>query len=143
MEYEIVQREPLVLCGITARVSNSEPAKIGELWQRFYADPFLEQLDVEDGAVYSAYFDYETDYGGPFSMLLGFRVSAGQVAPAGLTLLKIGAAKYAVLRRTGPMPETVIETWKQVWGSELRRRYVADFDRYGSVDTVEVNVRIE
>ena len=143
MEYEVVSHDEFVLCGITARVSNSEPAKIGELWQRFYAEPFVDALEVEDGAVFSAYFDYEGDDADVYTTLVGFRVAGSQVAPAGLTLLTVRAAKYAMMRRSGPMPATVVETWKQVWSSDLRRTFVVDFDRYASADTVEVNVGIE
>ncbi len=142
MDYEIVRRENFVLCGITARVSNSEPAKIGELWNRFYAEPFLEQLEVEDGAVYSAYFDYESDHSGLYSVLLGFRVPETRIAPAGLRVLTIQLGSYALLRREGPMPASVVETWKEVWNSDLKRAYVTDFDRYAAADTVEVNVGI-
>lgn len=142
MDYEIVRRENFVLCGITARVSNSAPAEIGELWNRFYAEPFLEQLEVEDGAVYSAYFDYTRDYSGPYSVLLGFRVSETQAALAGLTLLTIQRGSYALLRRQGPMPASVVETWREVWSSDLQRAYLTDFDRYAAPDTVEVNVGI-
>ena len=141
MEYQVVSHDEFVLCGITARVSNSDPAKIGALWQRFYAEPFVDALDVEDGAVFSAYFDYEgTDV---YTTLVGFRVAESQVAPASLTLLTIRAGKFAMVRRSGPMPETVVKTWEQIWSSDLRRTFVADFDRYASPDTVEVNVGIE
>jgi predicted transcriptional regulator YdeE len=142
MDYETVHHSQIVLCGITARVRNSDPAKIGELWNRFYAEPFVDRLTIEDGAVYSAYFDYESDHTGPYTTLLGFRVLHGQPAPDGLTLLTINPATYAMLRRTGPMPATVVEAWQQVWGSDLPRTYIADFDRYASPDTVEVNVGI-
>jgi hypothetical protein len=40
------------------------------------------------------------------------------------------------------MPVTVVEAWQQVWDSDLPRTYIADFDRYASPDTVEVNVAI-
>jgi predicted transcriptional regulator YdeE len=143
MDYEVVSHEEFVLCGITARMSNSEPEKIGELWQRFYAEPFVDALEVEDGAVFSAYFDYEGDHAGAYTTLVGFRVAAEQVAPAGLSLLTVRAGKFAMLRRSGPMPSTVVETWREIWSSDLRRTFVADFDRYASADTVEVNVGIE
>jgi len=143
MDYEVVSRDEFVLCGITARVSTSEPEKIEELWQRFYAEPFVDALEVEDGAVFSAYFDYEGSDAGAYTTLVGFRVAADQVAPAGLSLLTVPAGKFAMLRRSGPMPATVVETWQQIWSSDLRRTFVADFDRYASADTVEVNVGIE
>lgn len=142
MDYEIVRHDKFVLCGITARVSKNALIEIGDLWNRFYAEPFLERLEIEDGAVYSAYFDYESDHAGPYSVLLGFRVSETQAALEGLTLLTIQPGSYALLRRSGPMPASVVEAWQEVWNSDLERTYLTDFDRYAAPDTVEVNVGI-
>jgi len=55
----------------------------------------------------------------------------------------VRAARYLVFDATGPQPESVVATWKRIWGTALRRSFTADFDRYGSDQRVLVHVAVE
>lgn len=41
-----------------------------------------------------------------------------------------------------PIPQTVVEAWKEVCASHLKRAHIGDFHRYAPPDTVEVHVGI-
>ncbi len=49
---------------------------------------------------------------------------------------------------TGPMPSTVVETWKQIWDyfeteSEYQRSFISDFEAYSGSDKVAIYIGIE
>ncbi len=48
------------------------------------------------------------------------------------TLLR---STYRVFISGGPLPSSVQETWLNIWKSDLKRRYTADFDVYGPHST--------
>lgn len=142
MKHEIAEIKGFNVTGIARRLSNDDPTAIGEHWQRFMSEPFRDVVAATDNAVYSVYFDYAGDHMQPYMLLLGYRTADDSRQYTGLITHTLPAQEYAVLHRTGPMPQTVVEAWKEVWASHLKRAYTGDFDRYPSPDTVEVHVGI-
>ena len=80
--------------------------------------------------IYAVYSDYEGDHEKPYRLTIGYRVIS-DVTDEGFHRVCIEDQSYAVLSAAGKQPETLIETWKAVWSSDLERSYQTDFEVYG------------
>jgi predicted transcriptional regulator YdeE len=65
-----------------------------------------------------------------------------------LSSVTIQSGNYLVFQGTGPMPATVVETWKRVWeffetNTEYRRNFVSDFEAYHGPDQVAIYIGLE
>jgi predicted transcriptional regulator YdeE len=141
--YELRDEERLTIVGISDRVSNAEPSKLGDLWRRFHAmgDGNTIPGRISDAA-FGVYCEYEGDYTQPFTALVGCAVEQDAVVPEGMRKIVIEAGRFAVFRPTGEMPHGVFETWAEIWATPHERRYQADYDRYGGGKPVEIHVGV-
>lgn len=95
------------------------------------AEPLRIPNKISDEVV-ALYCDYESDYTAPYSLVIGCPVSSIDAIPEGLVAKTIPASSYAVFRTVGEYPESLIETWGNIWKlSELERTYTGDFELYG------------
>jgi predicted transcriptional regulator YdeE len=103
----------------------------GNLWQKFekenYADRISDKLSDE---IIAVYHQYEGDYTQPFSYFIGCKVEPGTEAPEGLEILHIPGGFYGQITAAGKMPDCVINTWKEIWNSDIPRAYQTDFEVY-------------
>jgi predicted transcriptional regulator YdeE len=144
VSFEFRQERGLTVLGIYARASNAAPEKIGDLWRRFHAMGSAGAIDArQDDAVYSVYCEYEGDFTGVYTVVIGCAVDANAAIPDGMKKIEIDAGRFAVFEPVGELPKSVWEAWAEVWKTPFDRRYQADFDRYGSdgIVTVHVGVR--
>ncbi|MFP2905920.1 GyrI-like domain-containing protein [Pyxidicoccus sp. 3LFB2] len=126
------QDEELVIIGPAVRTSPEQAARdIPAFWQRF----MQESLPLLPGAsdVYAVYCDYESDYRGPYTMLLGVRADAATPVPEGMRKVVIPRGDYARFMARGDPAQALWRTWAHVWSQWERRgerRYAADFERH-------------
>jgi predicted transcriptional regulator YdeE len=141
--YELQDEETLTIVGISDRVSNAEPQKIGDLWRRFHAmgDHTAIPGRTSDAA-YGVYCEYEGDPTQPFTAVIGCAVAPEAAVPEGMRKVVIEAGRFAVYRPVGEMPQVVFQTWAEIWETPLERRYQADYDRYGGGAPVEIHVGV-
>jgi predicted transcriptional regulator YdeE len=131
-----LELEDFEIVGISVRTTNQNQQSekdIGILWQRYYAnDPIamIENKISED--LYCVYTDYESDYAGAFTTILGYQVKPGTLPSPGFIRRVILRSTYEVFITQGPLPSSIQQTWMDIWNSDLKRRYTADFDVYGS-----------
>lgn len=124
------------IIGIAMRTTNenSQSAKdIETIWTRFWNEHIGEKIDekVSDD-IYAVYKDYETDYTGAYTVVIGYRVASLQQIPAGFVGLTIKTGPYKKFISQGKMPEAVYNTWLEIWGSKtLQRAYKTDFTVHG------------
>ena len=143
MSYALRDANGLTILGIYARASNDNLEKIGGLWRRFQAMGAAAAIPARrDDAVYCVYCEYETDFKGAFTVLLGCAVDASAPIPHGMKRLAIEAGKFAVFEPVGELPKAVFETWAEIWNTPLERSYQADFDRYGGDGKVTIHVGV-
>jgi predicted transcriptional regulator YdeE len=130
--------------GLTTRVSPNDPYVIPALWDRFRADTTVPRIPdrVNNGATVAVYTEYESDYTGAYTMLVGYEVTADAEVPAGVRVIEVPPQKYAVILAQGKLPEAVQQAWQWVWASTLDRAYTADFDEYLGPEDVRVHVAI-
>lgn len=132
----IVQKPAVLVIGIDCRTSNAPevgPQDIPKLWGRFYSEDIIKQIPNKiSNEVIALYCDYEGDYTQPYSLVIGCPVSSLDTIPPGMVSKTIPASSYAVFHAIGEYPESLIETWGNIWKNQnLKRTYTGDFELYG------------
>ncbi len=136
MNHQTIQR--FYVIGISTRTTNEngQSAKdIEALWGRFWGEDIQKQIPAKiSDDIYAVYTDYETDFTGPYTTIIGLVVSSLENIPQGFTGLTIETSVYEQFVSKGKMPEAVFNTWLEIWGNEdlnLKRAYQADFTVHG------------
>lgn len=124
--------ESFIVAGFNVRTQNSDEfnektAKLPSLWQQFYTSELATNANI-----FGVYSNYESDANGPYTVTVGVKSDQVQMQLSSVT---IRAGNYLVFQGTGPMPATVIETWKLVWAffetnTEHQRSFISDFEAY-------------
>ncbi|MFG0265052.1 MAG: GyrI-like domain-containing protein [Rhodopirellula sp. JB055] len=131
------------LYGIETRTSNATPQDIAALWQRFTSENLADDIpDRVDDNLIAAYFDYEGDHTQPFTFFLGCEVIDACCAGDDFVLRELPVADYATFRARGEMPQALIETWQEIWSSQLNRSYLGDFEIHDPSRPQEVVVHV-
>lgn len=138
-------RDPMMVAGITTRTNNEAEfkgaAKIPDLHALFIADHLEEKLTktVGNGTVRAVYTDYESDFHGDYTYLLGYEVEDMTALPEGIEIRQWPASKYAVFTSgRGPLRPTLVATWRQILAMEEagqlggKRTYIGDFEVHES-----------
>jgi predicted transcriptional regulator YdeE len=143
MSFKVHDSEEITILGIDARAGNENLDQIGDLWRRFHAMGGAAGIAArQDGSVYCVYCEYESDFTGAFTVLIGCAVDADAEVPEGMKKLVIDAGRFFVFEPAGELPRSIFETWAEIWNMPIDRRYQADFDRYGSDGTVTIHVGV-
>jgi predicted transcriptional regulator YdeE len=141
--------KPIAIAGISVRTTNAaefNPAtgKIAGLWARFFSEGLFDTLPgkLVDSPVYGVYSGYESDYMGAFDVTAGVATSQPQAQ------LTLQAGQYLIFSGTGPMPQTVLQTWGLVWqyfqtNPGVQRRYATDFEAYLGLEKVEIHIGVQ
>lgn len=143
MSFTLCDADRLTVMGIYARAENANPGKIGDLWRSFHAMGNVAAIPGRaDDSVYCVYCEYETDFMGGFTVLVGCAVEGDTAVPEGMKKLEIEAGKFVVFDVVGELPKSIFEAWAEIWNMPLDRRYQADFDRYGSDGKVTIHAGV-
>lgn len=130
------QGTDIVVVGLGVRTSFANAATdIPALWQRVMREGALEKVKRRsgDGDVYAVYTNYESDYRGAYTMVIGVAVDPEAPTPAGMERVVIPAGGYAAVRAVGAPAEAIWGAWRffwEAWPRRGERRYAADFERY-------------
>jgi len=135
------------IIGISVRTTNKDERSqkdIGELWARFMSEGVMEKIPGKESAdIYCVYTDYETDFNGAYTTIIGCRVNTLEMIPEGMDGKTIPSSKYQVYKSSGEMPKALMETWKIIWDSDIYRAYTADFDLYGPDPVVKTYISVK
>ena len=95
--------------------------------------------------IYSIYTDYESDYKGKYTCVIGLKVDSLDEIPNGLIGREFKGGKHQKFIAKGKMPNAVIEMWQEIWerDKELNRKYTADFEVYGKRSQNGENSEVE
>ena len=133
--------------GIESTNENGQAAEdLENLWSRFYAENVLAQIPnklSED--IYAIYTDYESDYTGKYTCIIGQKVDSIAKFPAGLIGREFKSGTYRKIIAKGPMPNAIVDAWKEIWDKdeELNRSYTADFEVYSQKSQNGDNSEVE
>ncbi|SFB73651.1 Predicted transcriptional regulator YdeE, contains AraC-type DNA-binding domain [Flexibacter flexilis DSM 6793] len=135
--------------GIAVRTTNANQQAaqdLGKLWETFFSQNIMAQIPnkVSD-EILSIYTDYESDYRGAYTTVLGMKVSSLDHVPEGLVGRHFPAEKFQVFVAKGAMPQAVVNTWIEIWGKDsvLGRKYTYDFEVYGAKSQNGENSEVE
>lgn len=124
--------------GISTRTTNEngQSAKdIEALWSKFWGEEIQKQIPNKvNDEIYAVYTDYETDFTGAYTTIVGLPVSSLENIPKGFVGMTIETMVYQKFVSKGKMPEAVFNTWLEIWGNKelnLKRAYKADFTIHG------------
>lgn len=136
MNNQIIQEFKVIGIFVRTTNENGQSAKdIEAIWGKFWNEKIQEQIPnkVNDN-IYAIYTDYETDFNGAYTAIIGLPVSSLESIPKGFVGITIEKAEYQKFVSKGKMPEVVVNTWMEIWGNnELNRTrtYSADFTIHG------------
>lgn len=131
------------LMGIQTRACNAAPQPIGELWQRFLVEELAEEIASRaDDKLIAVYCDYEGDHTQPYTFFLGCEVIDVACCPDGYVLREIPVGDFVEFPSRGKMPRALMDTWQEIWGSNLKRSFIADFEVHDPATPDEVSVYV-
>lgn len=127
------------IIGISTRTTNNNgqaAQDIEALWEKFWGQNIQEQIPNKvSNEIYAVYTDYETDFTGYYTTIIGLPVSSLANIPEGFIGLTIETDNYQKFISKGKMPDAVVNTWLEIWGNEelnTKRAYKADFTVHGT-----------
>lgn len=147
--------EPRHVVGLAIRTTNEAESagaggQIAPLWDRFVAERWTERLDKLGafGPAVAVYSAYESDASGSYQLLVGRQVRKPRPVAPPLVIVTAPQAPYLVFSCPGPLPQAVMDGWKQVWAYFERhgappRAYTFDLEIYPKAEPVEIWVAVQ
>ena len=122
--------------GISVRTTNaaqSTTQAIEKLWGRWWNEEIQKQIPNSISSdIYALYTDYESDFNGAYTLIIGVPVSSLETIPEGFVGITVEKDQYKKYTSKGKMPEAVLNTWMEIWQSpDLNREYRVDFTVHG------------
>lgn len=115
----------------TTNENNQSSVDCGNLWQKFETDKIFDLISGKlSSEIYAVYFDYEKDETTPFSYFIGCKVNKNSETPKGLEELTIPSQKYSKYTAKGVMTGCITDAWKEIWTSDIKRKFGFDFEVY-------------
>ena len=149
MKRNMEQIDGFQVIGIAVETTNEngKAAKdLGQLWNQFYSEDIASQiLNKKNNEIISIYTDYESDFTGKYTCIIGLKVKSLEHIPNGLIGRTFKVGNYHKFTAKGLMPNAVVETWKEIWAKDkqLNRKYTADFEVYGQKSQNGDNSEVE
>ena len=143
------QIDSFKIIGIATETTNENgkaAADLSKLWTQFYSEDVPSKItNKESEEVYSIYTDYESDYTGKYTAVIGMKVNSLTEIPNGLIVREFKGGKYHKFSAKGQMLNAVVETCQEIWkkDKELIRKYTADFEVYGENSQRGENSEVE
>ena len=130
MEY----RNGLKIIGISIETTNENGKSmkdLGLLWDKFYRENISNKINWKvSNLIYSIYTDYESDYTGKYTTIIGMEVDSLDDLPEGMIGREFEGGKFVKFTTSGELPDAIGRTWQKIWANdqELNRRYTADYE---------------
>lgn len=143
-----VKIEPFQLIGIAVRTTNHNniaAQDIPKLWGRFMSENIAEKIPNKvSSEVFSLYTNYQKDYTEPYDTILGCKVSSLENIPEGMVGQAFDGGDYAKFISKGDLTKgVIINSWKEIWNTDLDRAYSADFEIYGEKAQNPANAEVD
>lgn len=151
MKSQIIQKFNVI--GISSRTTNKNGQSLKDietLWEKFWSEKIQDQIPnkVNDN-IYAIYTDYETDFNGAYTTIIGLPVKALENIPNGFVGITIERGNYKKFVSKGKMPEAIVKTWMEIWADnklDKQRSYNVDFtihdEKYYDGDNAQVETFI-
>lgn len=146
--------DPRHVVGLAIRTTNAAEStgaggQIAPLWDRFMAERWAERLDKLGafGPTLAVYSAYESDASGSYQLLVGRQVRKPRPVAPPLEIVTAPQAPYLVFSCPGPLPQAVLDGWREVWAYFERpdvpaRAYTFDFEIYPDAAPIDIWVAV-
>ena len=119
---------------VTTNANGQSAENLGKLWGRFFEENISAKIPnkVSD-EVYAVYTDYESNYLGKYTTIIGQKVESLDTVPENLMAREFPNENFQKFVAKGEMPNAVVEVWKEIWqkDEQLGRNYTYDYEIYG------------
>lgn len=136
MNNQTIQKFHIIGISIRTTNENGQSANdIEALWGKFWGEEIQKQIPNKiSDEIYAVYTDYETDFTGQYTTIIGLPASSLENIPKGFVGITIETGIYQKFVSKGKMPEAVFNNWLEIWANKelnLKRAYKADFTIHG------------
>ena len=119
---------------------NEKKAKLPSLWKQFYSSSLATNANI-----FEVYSNYESDANGIYTVTLGIQ---DDIKQSDFASVNIQSGNYLIFQGIGPMPCTVVDTWKKIWDyfdndNMYQRSLISDFESYSVVDQVDIYIGLK
>ncbi|KAA3597920.1 MAG: AraC family transcriptional regulator [Calditrichaeota bacterium] len=125
------------IIGISVETTNENgksATDLGGLWMRFFSESIPSQIPNKiSDEIYSIYTDYESDYNGKYTSIIGLKVNSLENIPEGFVGREFEGGSFTKFVAKGELPNSIVETWMEIWAKDevLGRKYTYDFEVHG------------
>lgn len=126
----------LKIIGITTQISNNNGQAIkdlGELWRQFFGESLIAKIpNAISSNIYAVYTDYESDFTGKYTTIIGLEVASLDEIPEGMVGREFQPQTFKKYIAKGELYEAVGKTWTEIWNDDinLNRTYNYDYELY-------------
>lgn len=128
--------EKFKVVGISTRTNNLDGNavnELGKLWEYFIKNNIVDKIPHKvNNDIYAIYTDYESDYRGEYTCLIGCEVRFIDNIPPDFEgrVFKKQQEKHYIAK--GELPHAVADIWRDIWNAngQLNRLYDYDYERY-------------
>jgi predicted transcriptional regulator YdeE len=105
----------------------------------------FSSLMFDDVQIYCLYTNYAGDHTEPYDAILGCKVSSIEDIPDGMIAHTIKTSNGAKFTAKGSLRkgEAVINTWFDIWKTELDRSFATDFEVYDERSSDVTNAEVD
>lgn len=131
---------------ITTNENGKSAVDLRQLWERFFTENLSDKIkDKANSEIYSVYTDYESDFKGKYTTIIGFKVNSLENIPENLIGRELEGDTFTKYTAKGKMPDAIVEIWKEIWAKdyEKTRKYTYDFEVYGEKSQNGENSEVE
>ena len=147
MNYETITIGGFSIIGVAIHTTNQNGQSqkdIAELWSRFMGQGLIAQIpNKASNEIYCTYTEYESDFTGAYTTILGCKVTSLDEIPEGFVGKEISEATYKHYKAKGALPDCVGKVWGEIWQSGMDRKYITDFDVYGEKSLNPHNAEVD
>ena len=126
----------LKIIGIATQTSNNDSQAIedlGKLWHQFFCENIMTKIpNAISSNIYSVYTDYESDFTGKYTTIIGLEVASLDEIPQGMIGREFQPQTFKKYIAKGELHEAVGKMWTEIWNDDinLNRTYNYDYELY-------------
>ncbi|MGT2895854.1 GyrI-like domain-containing protein [Streptococcus entericus] len=124
--------------GIQVKTTNENGQSaqdLGNLWATFMGGNLFAQIpNKTSDEIIVIYTDYESDYQGAYTAMIGASVYNLKTVPDGMIGREFPKQVFKKIIAKGEMPSALMQTWQDIWQNDnaLNRTYLYDMEIYGA-----------
>jgi len=129
--------------------SNPETALIPALWQQYFSENIVEQIQnkLDESNPLGVYTEYDDEHRGHYSVMVGQEVSALENITDELVGLEIPAGRYLIFSEEGDMPAVIFSLWQKILNyfsdhKNCQRAFTTDFEFYSNDSSSKIEIYI-